>query len=358
MNHRMNPLKQKNRIFFFIAVLFLLMLIVQVVLYGRFFSDLKSGTEVINDLSRIRGYIQRYTKLELADMRDASQDFEGYIDSLIARNMDLSSETELSSIYALYDMKVLNAKWDSLKLLVRNYHIDPREETLLDIIRVSEKCWEVADVNVVRHEYLVYKTAAYFRYFIVTFGINLFIIVLLLLYYKRYIHRSLASSAIQDTLTGVFNKGYFSAYLDYEIARAQRKHTTFSLIMLDIDNFKNVNDTYGHRRGDYALKTLVEVVKKDKRNADVLARIGGEEFIILLPDTKLSNASLLAERIRRNIEEYPFEEIGKLTVSFGATEFTPSDNSDSILRRVDSALYLAKENGKNRCEALRGEEHE
>jgi diguanylate cyclase (GGDEF)-like protein len=128
--------------------------------------------------------------------------------------------------------------------------------------------------------------------------------------------------------------------------------------MLDIDHFKLVNDTYGHRRGDYALKTLAEVVLKSKRNADVLARIGGEEFIILLPDTGLSDAERLAERVRKNVEDFSFEEIGKMTVSLGVTEFTQTDNHESILKRVDSALYLAKENGRNRCETLGGEEHE
>jgi diguanylate cyclase (GGDEF)-like protein len=128
--------------------------------------------------------------------------------------------------------------------------------------------------------------------------------------------------------------------------------------MLDIDHFKNVNDTYGHRRGDYALKTLAEVVLKSKRNADVLARIGGEEFVILLPDTALSDAGRIAERVRKSVEDFHFEEIGKLTVSLGVTEFTPADNQESILKRVDSALYLAKGNGRNRCEILGGENHE
>jgi diguanylate cyclase (GGDEF)-like protein len=179
-----------------------------------------------------------------------------------------------------------------------------------------------------------------------------------MLLYKRYVHNSLAASAVHDSLTGIFNKGYFSEYLQYEIARAIRKQMPFSLIMLDIDHFKLVNDTYGHRRGDYALKTLAEVVRKSKRNADVLARIGGEEFILLLPDTRLSDASRLAERVRKSVEDFPFEEIGKLTVSLGVTEFTQTDNHESILKRVDSALYLAKANGRNRCEALGGEEHE
>lgn len=176
--------------------------------------------------------------------------------------------------------------------------------------------------------------------------------------YKHHVLNSLTASAINDSLTGIFNRGYFEEYLQYEVARAARKDVEFSLIMYDIDHFKNVNDTYGHHRGDYALKTLSEVVQKSKRNADVLARIGGEEFIILLPDTKAASALLLAERIRKSVEGFLFEEIGKMTISLGVTEFIEGDTAESILKRVDSALYRAKGAGRNRCQVVMGEEEE
>lgn len=354
----MNPMKKKYRSVFFMVLAFLILLVVQVVLYGSFFNELKSGTEVIGDLSKIRGSIQRYAKLELSGESTGATEISVSIDSLITKNMNTPTENDIESVSELYDMKTLNTKWDELKLIIKDYHTDPSQTNLNAIVKQSEECWEVADANVIRQQYLVSKTAAYYKYFVVTFGINLFVILLVLLYYKRYIHNNLASSAIHDALTGIFNRGYFSEYLEYEIARAIRKQMPFSLVMLDIDHFKLVNDTFGHRRGDYALKTLADVVLKSKRNADVLARIGGEEFIILLPDTGLSDAGRLAERIRKNVEDFSFEEIGKMTVSLGVTEFTQTDNQESILKRVDSALYLAKENGRNRCEILRGEEHE
>lgn len=354
----MNPMKQKYRSVFFIVGIFLLLLIAQVILYGSFFNELKSGNKAINDLSRVRGSIQRYTKLELSGTEVSSRDIEMYIDRLITRNMNTPMEADLESVSELYDMKTLNTKWDELKLITRDYRSDPSLTNARAVIEKSEECWEVADANVIRQQYIVNKTAAYYKYFTVTFCINLFVIMLVMLLYKRFVHNSLAASAVHDALTGVFNKGYFSEYLEYEVARAVRRNTSFSLIMFDIDHFKLVNDTYGHRRGDYALKTLAETVLKSKRNADVLSRIGGEEFIILLPDTQLSDASRLAERIRENVEAFPFEEIGKLTISLGVTAFTQVDNSESILKRVDSALYLAKENGRNRCEVLGGEEHE
>ncbi len=354
----MNLMKTKYRSVFFTAGIFIILLVLQVVMYGSFFNELKSGTQVIGDLSKIRGSIQRYVKLELSGESTKAAEISDSIDSLITRNMNTPVEANMKSVSSLYDMKMLNTKWDELKLIVRDYRTDPSQANLDAIIEQSEECWEVADANVIRQQYIVNKTASYYKYFVVTFGINLFAILLVLLFYKRFIHNSLASSAIHDALTGAFNKGYFTEYLEHEVARAVRKQMPFSLVMLDIDHFKLVNDTYGHRRGDYALKTLTEVVLKSKRNADVLARIGGEEFIILLPDTGLSDAERLAERVRKSVEDFSFEEIGTMTVSLGVTEFTQEDDQDSILKRVDSALYLAKENGRNRYEILEGEEHE
>jgi len=353
----MNPLKPKSRSIFYIVSLFLLLLVVQVVMYGNFFGELKADTEVINDLSRIRGSIQRYTKLELSNVNIGSLDLEYEIDNLMTKNISNPHAKDLNNVSQRYDLTEIELKWGQLKLLIHEYQNNPTRENMLAALDKSEECWEAADASVIHQQYIVNKTAAYYKYFTLTFGINLFGIALVLILYKRFILNHLAASAINDHLTEIFNKGYLDEYLEYEIARAVRKQTAFSLIMLDIDHFKLVNDTYGHRRGDYALKTLADVVQKSKRNADVLARVGGEEFIVLLPDTKLPDAMKLAERMRKNVEDYTFEEIGRMTISLGVTEFNQTDNKELILKRVDSALYKAKDNGRNRCEVIEGEEY-
>lgn len=352
----MNPIKPRSRSIFYIISIFLILLIVQVILYGNFFGTLKSDTEVINDLSRIRGSIQRYTKLELSDANKEGMTLEYEIDNLLTKNISTPHAKCLNNVTQRYDLTEIDAKWRQLKSLIHDYHENPTPMITQAVIDKSEECWKAADEYVLRKQYLVDKTATYYKYFILTFGINLFVIALVLYIYKRFTLNSLAASAINDPLTGIFNKGYLDEYLEYEIARAVRKQTAFSLIMFDIDHFKLVNDTYGHRRGDYALKSLADVVRKSKRNADVLARVGGEEFIVLLPDTKLIDATQLAERIRKNVEDFAFEEIGKMTISLGVTEFNQDDNKESILKRVDSALYQAKGNGRNRCEVSGGEE--
>jgi len=353
----MNQLKLKSRSIYAVVILFLLLMAVQVVLLGNFFQDLKADIQAINDLSRVRGSIQRYIKLELTSVNMEGFVLEEQIDSLISRHLETEGEKPpTEAIQDYLELEKLSAKWSELKALVQQYRSNPDNALREAILVKSEECWILADTYVVEQQHITGKTADYIKYVTAAFGVNLFVITVVLLLYKRFVLNNIASSAINDSLTDVFNKGYFDEYLEYEIARAVRKQTSFSLVMFDIDHFKRVNDTYGHRRGDYALKTLAEVVRKCKRSSDVLARIGGEEFIILLPDTDLTCAVKLAERVRKSVEAYHFEEIGKMTVSLGVTEFLHTDNKDSILKRVDSAMYLAKGNGRNRCEAIGSEE--
>jgi len=125
-----------------------------------------------------------------------------------------------------------------------------------------------------------------------------------------------------------------------------------SLIMFDIDHFKKVNDTYGHAVGDYVLQTLTQIVKMDLRETDYLVRWGGEEFIIIAPDTDVRRAEILAERVRKSAEEYSFDQVGTVTVSFGVTQFTGDDTEDTFIKRTDDALYSAKRMGRNRVEVI------
>jgi len=150
-----------------------------------------------------------------------------------------------------------------------------------------------------------------------------------------------------DELTDTNNRRAFNDFLRKNIGRALRYKENLSLLLLDIDLFKNVNDTFGHDVGDRVLKELVKVAKESIRQEDILGRWGGEEFIILLPQTGGDNALQLAERLREKISEHSFPTVGQVTVSIGLSEFGPEDTSDSVVKRVDIALYAAKEAGRN-----------
>jgi len=163
-------------------------------------------------------------------------------------------------------------------------------------------------------------------------------------------NKKLHQLAETDFLTNIYNRRLFLRFLEAEINKARRYSNSFSLIMFDIDYFKAVNDTYGHDVGDYVLKSTVDVIKKNIRKTDVFARYGGEEFLIMLPEIAIEGAKLCAENTRATIEQNNFDKVKKITISVGVTMFKENDTIDSITKRVDEALYRAKDNGRNRVE--------
>lgn len=158
--------------------------------------------------------------------------------------------------------------------------------------------------------------------------------------------------ATTDALTGLYNRSEFIAHLDRQINLARRYKSSFSVIMYDLDNFKFINDQFGHPEGDNILKFSSELIKNNIRENDILARWGGEEFILLLPHSDISISINFAERLRNLIANYDFGIGIPVTASFGVTEVFLQDDLCSLLKRVDNALYLAKRNGKNRTESL------
>lgn len=154
--------------------------------------------------------------------------------------------------------------------------------------------------------------------------------------------------SITDPLTKIYNRLKFDSVLDFQIAMARRYHKVFSVIMLDIDHFKEINDTLGHKVGDETLKKLVQIVSRNLRASDIFARWGGEEFMALLPETERDGAFSLAEDLRKQVESADFDIAGYVTCSFGVISYNIEDNADTLIRRVDDALYEAKKGGRNR----------
>lgn len=164
--------------------------------------------------------------------------------------------------------------------------------------------------------------------------------------------RILEKEVLLDSLTGIYNRRAYEARIRDELERYRRYKRPFSLILIDVDHFKAVNDAYGHRAGDKCLKEIINRIKKGLRKCDFLARYGGEEFVIILPETAREGGFLLAERLRVMIEKTHFRHGGKkipVTISLGATQVEDSDMTpESIFSRVDSAMYRAKSEGRNR----------
>ncbi|MHB8789746.1 MAG: sensor domain-containing diguanylate cyclase [Desulfobulbaceae bacterium] len=158
--------------------------------------------------------------------------------------------------------------------------------------------------------------------------------------------------ATTDSLTGIANRREFTAILEREIARVQRYGKPLALTMFDLDYFKRVNDTFGHDVGDDVLQAVTRLVKEIIRGADVVARWGGEEFMVLMPESDMQAAEKASEKLRLAIAGHHFDTVGKLTASFGVAAFEPQDDLNSLLKRADDALYRAKDQGRNRVESL------
>lgn len=169
------------------------------------------------------------------------------------------------------------------------------------------------------------------------------------------------SSAIMDGLTGLYNNAYFKQFLELEIKRCSREKHPLSLLMMDIDEFKTINDTIGHYKGDEVLRKVAEIIQSSIREIDLAARYGGDEFAIVFPYTHIEGALLAAERIHRNLtsDKITVEGIEKafsINTSIGLSTYP--DSAESLVEMIniaDAMLYRAKKNGKNRIEVHRPE---
>ena len=168
------------------------------------------------------------------------------------------------------------------------------------------------------------------------------------------LHMKMQELTVIDELTGLYNFRYFGNKLSDEIRRADRYHQPLSILMVDVDHFKQINDTQGHQTGNIILQEIVSLIKRSVRDVDIVARYGGEEFVVLLPQTEMKNATIIAERMRRTIEKSYFTNSQgqrdiRATVSIGVAIY-PDENisSEQLMEKVDKAMYYSKREGRNR----------
>lgn len=166
--------------------------------------------------------------------------------------------------------------------------------------------------------------------------------------------QAVKEQAITDGMTGLYNRRYFEEYIKKEAERAERQNQKFTVIGLDLDHLKQINDTYGHNYGDIAIKAIAQVLKNNARSIDIAARMGGEEFNLLLPGVDSAGGCIAAERIRKAIAAVELEKIGHITASLGvATYLEHSEDIEDLLELADRAMYESKRNGRNRVTIAR-----
>ncbi len=153
-----------------------------------------------------------------------------------------------------------------------------------------------------------------------------------------------------DEKTGVYNNKFFKTISEMELSKARRGIEPLSLLIIDLDHFKKINDTYGHMAGDSVLKRLGYILKESIRKYDIVSRFGGEEFIVLFPSTNLERARKVSERLRKKVESDKEMKKYSVTMSGGVSSYHKNDSISRMKQRADKALYKAKHNGRNRIE--------
>ncbi len=167
-------------------------------------------------------------------------------------------------------------------------------------------------------------------------------------YTKYRLQEELKRMAITDDLTGVFNRRKLEEVMNLEMDRANRTGQDLSVLMVDIDHFKAVNDTHGHQAGDDVLIEITKLSKNSLRESDYVIRYGGEEFLVCMPETSLEEAAQIAERLRRVVAEHTFDTVGHITISIGVSGYDKGESQETFIKRADQKLYDAKQSGRNR----------
>ena len=344
----MTRIRKKSSIMIIIVII-LILLLSSGGFYTRYLNNkVKLDPQIINKLGIVRGSIQRLVKLELNNIKsDELIDTVNFVIKELRSNKIIIDDKnyELSK-----SLEELNFKWKELKTLIDKHRETPSRENKNKTLDLSEEIWHKADDTVLLSQLTSEKKVKRYKITVSLFIVNLFLGLVIIYLIKRYVKDTLEYLVNYDGLTNIYNRRYFNDFLKHEIDLYKKSTNKLSLIMLDIDNFKSVNDIYGHDVGDYVLKKMCDIIKIELRRNDVFARVGGEEFAIITPNTNVNEAKTIAEKVRKTVEKYNFKDIKKVTISLGVTEFIKGDDKDTLYKRVDIALYKAKNNGKNKVE--------
>lgn len=304
----------------------------------------------INNLGIIRGSIQRISKQELNGINTAQ--LIKKVDTLIETEKQgkfvyTSKVTDVDKDRFSREIRQLEYIWGELKQFIFQHR---KNNELKDaLFQHSEKCWEHANKVVFSAQKISETKHNYYKNILIDIMlvVSLFILAIIAVVYK-IVHKRLEVDAVTDPLTKLFNRSYFDRILLKQRSLSLRHNATFSLLLLDVDYFKDVNDKFGHQKGDTVLSLLANLLLNNSREHDYVCRFGGEEFALVLPYTEQSDAVLLADKYRKLISEYDFGLNRQLTVSIGVSQFAGDESIESLFRRVDSALYQAKSQGRNK----------
>lgn len=337
----------------YLITLSLVLLLVGLAMFGLVYQaeqSLRHDARIINEAGIVRGSIQRLTKLAVDNPGADSGEITAQIDALMARFMAEDRVAFADINGDSHSVVVMQQRWLELQSLLQQYSQLPTDDIRQQLVDSSEICWQAALSMVAaaqKHSELKVKgiqNLLYFMLFMLSLGSAIIVVMMVL-----YVRRKLEHESARDHLTGLYNRRMFDRTLDAEVARSERYKTPLSLLIMDIDLFKSINDQLGHKAGDRVLIEFSRLMADSIRATDRLFRVGGEEFVILTPGVKDEVALQMAEKLRLKVKSNAFSIDRQVTVSIGISEFVNGDTSDRLYQRADKALYQAKSSGRDVC---------
>ncbi len=303
-------------------------------------AHLERDAQLMRTTSTIHVAVQRVVKLELAEMPadDLLAQVDAHLSALRAvcamQPNDAAHRTLLDELYV---------HWDALHQSLLTYRQAPSDTLRHQIVQESEHFWQDTAEVVSFTELLTREQTRHFHFVLFLLTIDMVLLLFILYFLKIYVQDNLEFYSNHDPLTRACNRHYLFQYLQTLL----KKQTKCCIIMLDIDDFKAVNDTFGHDAGDMVLKKLVNTIQMLLDEENIIARFGGEEFVVVLQDN-LEMAQTYAEAICNAIAWSDFGLGRPVTVSLGVSAYVPGEPIDQTIKRADIALYNSKTNGKNR----------
>jgi len=313
-------------------------------------------------LAMLRGYSSieliaaNYPEIEIIEVDSLAEgvakvrqeEVYGYVDAL----PPLASAIQKEGMTDMYIAGKLDEEF-ALSIAVRN-----DEPLILSIMQKALATVSAESIQRINNRWLAVRFESRIDYTLLYQVIAGFMVIgLLVLWRQREIQRTkkiieeknllLEELAMTDMLTGLYNRHKMDQALTQQKAVANRYNTNFAVMILDIDHFKRINDTYGHNVGDTSLKAFAQILREQTRESDLVGRWGGEEFLILIPEADKVSLEQMAENLRANVERYPFDVVGQLTTSVGVAVYHPGESIRELVSRADNALYRAKNSDRN-----------
>ena len=340
LTRTIHKISASTKIIILIA-LHLIFIFINVYYLYEFTKITEFDAKTINEVGYIRGSIQKIIKLETNDI-SADQDIDK-IDKYMTIYLHIENPDKF-----LKELQQLKNHWEEIKIIIYDYRTSKDIETKKKFIIKSEDIWNYANNTVfiaqigAEEKHLLFSKI----YYILAIDFLLVLFILYIIY--TIIKLKMEEQSRLDSLTKVFNRHVYYEEMKIEMSRSNRYNIPLSLILLDIDFFKKINDTYGHDRGDMVLIKLSNLIKLNIREEDTFCRIGGEEFIIIAPNINSEDAINFAEKLRRIVQEYDFGTVGEVTISIGVSTQNKNDTGETLFKKVDEAVYISKNNGRNK----------